>query len=253
MLEENYIRFLRQSLVLVLSLNLVSFISDWNVLFGQNKIIPNELNNIYLPKYFIGKFLYDLIKIETLLLGYIITLIFSLFYSRISLIILLLIFHNLIFKSNILINYGFDNFSNVSISFLLLFLISSKLGKDNKNILKLYLITVYFYNGLNKLHGDTWRNGEALWKAFNLNYSNIKNFNSVLFFLVESKLIHVFNWITIFIQLFYGLIIIRKFKCIILFSIILMHIVIGAVFNIPFFSAIMLILNLTAFYNFKNY
>jgi hypothetical protein len=56
----------------------------------------------------------------------------------------------------------------------------------------------------------------------------------------------------ILIQLFYFLTMLKRLRLLFLSAIIIIHIGIGATFNLFYFSSIMFILNISALYNFKN-
>src|SRR5699024_1197535 len=111
------------------------------------------------------------------------------------------------------------------------------------------LSIAYFSSGLLKILGFNWRNGEAIWKTVNLPYSNL-DFHFDFSFLGQHPLLCVIiGWIIILTELCYPLFIwYSKTRKLWLYLTISMHIGIILVLNLYFFSTIMIIWNLTAFY-----
>lgn len=113
--------------------------------------------------------------------------------------------------------------------------------------LQMHLSIVYFFNGIAKSFGDSWWTGEAIWRAtmlldtrsFNLGF--LSNYTS--FFRYSS-------WIVLSFELFFPVLIcFRKTRLITVFTIIGMHIFIGVFMHLYFFAAIMIVLNVSAFWS----
>lgn len=101
------------------------------------------------------------------------------------------------------------------------------------------------------LLGFNWRNGECIWKAITLPYSNL-DFNINVSWLSEYQLVPLIaGWSTIFLEMFYPLIFVKRLRTYWLICIILMHAGIALILNLYFFSTIMIIWNMFAFHRFN--
>lgn len=118
--------------------------------------------------------------------------------------------------------------------------------------MQFHLSFAYMVSGIEKLSGYNWRNGESIWKAIHLpNFDN--DFEINVDWLGEYPIVFLFiGWLTIIIELFYPLFIsIRKTRMFWLYFTIGLHLSIALFLNLYFFSAIMIIWNVTAFYTFN--
>lgn len=235
----DHLKFLRKGLSVLLLISFVFIFKDIDFVFGDSKFIPNEVNRVYLNLYYDYLFIFYFKYKYYIWILYPIFLFFWFFKSSLLVNFIILVFFNMIFKSNMLINYGYDSFINFGIFYVF---VCSCFNVSNQNILKFFLFLNYLFNGLNKLSGGEWRNGEALWKTFNLNYSIIHKNDFVLNWLYSNSFIIVFlSYYIIFTQLFFFLSYIKKTTKFVYINIIIMHICIGYLLNLPFFSAVMIL------------
>jgi hypothetical protein len=114
---------------------------------------------------------------------------------------------------------------------------------------QLHISIGYLFSGFDKILGFNWHNGESIWKAINLPYAN-RDFVFDFTFLAEHSWILVgIGWITITIELLYPVFIWwNRSRKLWLFFTIGMHVGIALTLNLYYFSAIMIIWNLTNFY-----
>lgn len=159
--------------------------------------------------------------------------------------------------------YGVDYFTSMSLVYLVLIPSGDQYSlmpkrKQNENLinrtpywrlLQIHLSMSYFFGGLGKVLGFNWRNGEAIWKTLNLPYVN-NDFNFDVSFLAAYPFVLVIiGWSVVVIELCYPLFIwFKKTRRCWLFLAIAMHIGIALVLNLYFFSALMIIWNISAFY-----
>jgi hypothetical protein len=253
--------FFRTLIGVVSILHIFSYISDIDFFYGKHSIFPLEVSDIlYSPSFSIN--IYKLSKFANLDL--IIYSVFSLYIFLLVVLIAgyktriisfcLLIVHSLITNSNPLIIYGVDFFTKMSFFYLMVFPtnnINERIAKFYINIFRAHLSIAYFFSGLGKIVGYNWWNGESVWKAIHLPYSNL-DFNIDFNFLSNYPVFFLLiGWIIIILELLYPLIFIKKIRKIWLYYILTMHIGIALILNLYFFSAIMIIWNLTAFYKFE--
>jgi Vitamin K-dependent gamma-carboxylase len=175
--------------------------------------------------------------------------------------ILSLFFQLLFCKSIHLYQYGVDNFTTIGLFYCCVFPVGSIYSLDNLlrkrpslaphhilylRLLKAHLGIVYFFSGFDKALGPTWPNGEAMWKALHAhNYYSIVNLD----FIPQSWFFVGASWATIVLELGYPVCMnlshVRKYW---LAGILLMHLGIALFLGLFFFSALMILLNLAAYY-----
>lgn len=104
---------------------------------------------------------------------------------------------------------------------------------------------VYFFSGLGKIIGHTWRNGEALWKTVHLPY-----FESVISFEAPYPWLWVIGgWGIALTELIYPVFIFNpKTRNVMLTLILALHVSIAVFLNLYLFSAIMIALNVATYY-----
>ena len=175
--------------------------------------------------------------------------------------ILALFFQLLFCKSIHLYQYGVDSFTTIGLFYCCVFPVGSMYSLDNllrkrpslvpHHTLFLYLFRAhlciaYFFSGFDKVLGPTWRNGEAVWKALHAhNYYSIVNLN----FIPQPWFFAAASWATILLEMGYSVCMnvarVRKYW---LAGILLMHLGIALFMGLFFFSALMILLNLSAYY-----
>ncbi|SHE85960.1 HTTM domain-containing protein [Pedobacter caeni] len=188
------------------------------------------------------------------------------FKTKISAFICLLI-HLMIFNGYNLLAFGFDGFLFTLLFYTLIFpvekvcSIDQLIRKEKQSInpqqlnfylrvLQVHLCIVYFTAGYSKLGGAEWMNGTAIWQAINQPqfYTGLTPFLKSLasYSWVSAGL----TWGTLFIELGFPLLIwIRwpKMQVVLLISVLLMHVFIGAVMGLQMFAWIMIVFDLSAF------
>lgn len=268
-----FIVFFRISIGLIVLIHFLSFWSDFDLLYTNHSIIPLELHTAYNT--------FDILTIEKILgflNGYftenqsillfkstyvvLCILIISGFFSRLSALFLLILQISFI-KYGSLFFYGADFFTSMSLFYIILFPSSSffslqqrlfpKLSRNLqsltlcKRLIQIHVCIAYFFSGLDKILGFNWWNGESIWKAIHL--PNLYKFVALGDYVQNPVFYIIFGWGTIIIELFYPLFInlnkTRKYWLILTIS---MHVGIIIFFNLFFFSAIMIVWNLTSYY-----
>ncbi|WP_396179340.1 hypothetical protein [Flavobacterium sp.] len=272
-LENNnpvFIPFFRIATGLILILLFLSFLKDFNLLYGLNSIIPSDIHTVYSSSEVVNY--NQIIELINILVGdeivavnifkfiFITLCVFVIigFYSRIFAIFLLLAFTSLI-KSSGLYSYGVDFFLMMSLLY-----ISILPSDDYYSILKnktksrytiqqktfqIHICIAYFVSGLEKLSGYNWRNGESIWKAIHLpSFGN--DFTINIDFLGKYPILFIcLSWFTILVELLYPFFVLnRKTRLFWLYATMSMHLGIAIFLNLYFFSVTLIVWNLTAFY-----
>lgn len=270
-----FLSFFRVATGLIILLQFMATMPDFEKLFSSNSIIPQDIMNVFTPDWLITipkvvSFFQSFgIPESTTLAGvkisFITLCVFVIvgFYSRISA-FLLLILQIALLKGSSFFAYGADFFTSMSLFYLILFPSDHSFSLRNllfgntpedinitpvKRLFQLHISIAYFFSGLDKILGFNWWNGESIWKAIHLPYSN-RDLNIDFTFLAEhSYLLILIGWSTIIIEMFYPFFIWnRKTRKMGLWLTISMHIGIALVLNLYYFSAIMIIWNITNFY-----
>ncbi|KMQ62887.1 hypothetical protein ACM39_17360 [Chryseobacterium sp. FH2] len=273
--DPNFLVFFRISIGAILLVHFLSVWSDFELLYGSNSIIPVEIHGAFydyniIPYSKIEAFLSEYSQNPGLIFKYIyITLtIFVIlgFFSRISALALLFLQISFV-KTASLFFYGADFFSSMSLFYIFIFPTSSYFSVQqrylpktifnlpiqslniSKRIIQLHLCIAYFFSGLDKILGFNWWNGESMWKSLNLpNFTHFIHLPSI--FNENFRYFYIAGgWLIIIIEILYPIFInISKTRKLWFTLTILMHIGIIISFNLFFFSAIMIIWNLTSYY-----
>ncbi|MCW3463536.1 HTTM domain-containing protein [Chitinophaga nivalis] len=180
-------------------------------------------------------------------------------FTRISAVAALLL-QLLLIKSIHLYEYGIDGYTTFALFYCCIFPVGAVYSWDNKRkrkmplpdhrpflfLLRAHLGIAYFFSGFDKVIGVTWRNGEALWKALHShNYYSLFSLD----FLADTPFFVVSGWATIIVEMGYGLFMnLRPTRRYWLYAIILLHVFIAFFMGLFFFSALLILLNLTAYY-----
>lgn len=171
-----------------------------------------------------------------------------------------LFFQLLLIKSIHLYEYGVDGFTTFALFYCCLFPVGYVYAADNKLfgekkeldhkpyllLLRAHLCIAYFFSGFDKVIGVTWRNGEALWKVMHShNYYSIFSLD----FLSGTPFFIISCWMTMLLEMCYVLFMnMRITRPYWLFGIVLLHLFIALFMGLFFFSALLIILNLSAYY-----
>ncbi|WP_316794130.1 HTTM domain-containing protein [Pedobacter frigoris] len=178
-----------------------------------------------------------------------------------------LFIHLLVFNGYSLLTFGFDGFLFTLLFYSLLFPVGRVWSLDNLihkpqkpidpaymnicfNVLQLHLCIVYFTAGVAKFGGQQWMDGTAIWSAINQPqfYSVFTDFFKEL--ISRPGVSAIFSWTTLFVEIMFPVLIWVKWgkvRIVILVSVILMHVFIGAVMGLQLFAWIMIVFDLSAF------
>jgi hypothetical protein len=269
----NALVFFRVCVGGVLLIHFFAMYTDIPLLYGSKSIIPAEVSGLYIDELVINNHkLRQWTGLNALQFSYafgICYVLFALslvvgFFSRITA-LAMLVLHTSLHSTNVFFMYGADYFIRMSLFYLVIFpaddrysmkalIWSKKKTKENYLIylrfLQLHLSLMYCFSGIDKILGYNWRNGEAIWKAVNLPHAN-SDFNLNVAWLAAYPVIPLLlGWATMLVEITYPLIFIKKFRTIFLCAVIGMHVSIAVMLNLYFFSCVMIIWNLAAFYSF---
>lgn len=255
--------FFRQSIGILLILHLLAVLPDFETLYSSTGYIPSDIMDVFIPNYLITlpkivNYLqsFGIEEFETLLgfrIIYVTLGIFLILGKRTQVIaFILLLMQIAMIKGSGFYAYGIDFFVSMSLVYLILIPTNNKEKTPYRRLFQIHLSILYFLSGLGKVVGFNWWNGESIWKAINLPFAN-QDFQFNFSFLVENPiLLIIIGWATIIIEIAYPIFIWNpKTRNLWLFLTIAMHIGIALVLNLYFFSAMMIIWNLTNFYNLK--
>ena len=270
-----FIVFFRVTVGLVTLMHFLSTIADFDRLFSSKSIIPQDIMNAFTPDWIITfprivHFFETLgisesstiVIVQSLFISCCVFIIIG-FFSRISAFVLLFLQISLIKGSSFFI-YGVDFFTSMSLFYIILFpsdiffslrnyITKRKVRAVNfmpvKRMFQLHISIAYFFSGFGKLMGFNWRNGEAIWKAINLPYANRDFYFDFSWLAAHSFILIIIGWVTFIIEMCYPLFIwIVPTRKIWLFFTIMMHLGIALTLNLYYFSAIMIVWNITNFY-----
>lgn len=272
----DFLIFFRITVGLFLLLHFLSIWGDFQQLYGKYGILPWELQS-----FFVDEHLVTVPKIVTffeqygfaesnILLAFKVTfIIFSVcliigLFTRFSAIVVLLMQLAYI-KGGWLYTYGVDVFSTMSLFYLVIFPSGRFFSVDNlifrkrkkeinlmpyRRLFQLHICIAYFFSGFTKMLGINWWNGEAVWKSIHMPYTNNYDLAIDYSWLAQYPLIvMMMGWCIVIAELFYPVFIwIPRTRKIWVIVIISMHLAIALLLGLFFFSAIMIIWNLTTFY-----
>lgn len=271
----DFLVFFRTAVGSVLLLHFLSVIRDFERLFGADCIVPQEIITVFHPDWLLTypKFVAWLagmgmgeadvaLGIKILFPALCLMLIAGLF-SRVAA-LLLLPLHIALIKGASFFIYGVDFFIAMSLFYLILLpgdrygsLRNTLFGQPQsppsfmpvKRAFQIHISIAYFFSGFDKLLGFNWHNGESVWKAINLPYANRDFFFDFSWLAEHPQLLVAAGWATILIEMLYPVFIwIPATRRLWLALTIGLHLGIALVLNLYFFSAIMVVWNLSNFY-----
>lgn len=268
----DWITFFRIAIGVLCLLHFISILPDFDYLFSNAAFIPLDITYAFssiisyyeilqfFTSYGIEEQIISLIY-KTIYLICSVFLIIGLF-PRINAFILLSL-QFMLFRNTSYYAYGVDFFTGMSLFYLILIPSDFKLSvnqffwRKNKDenitpylrLLQLHLSIGYFFSGFDKILGFNWRNGEAIFKAINLPYAN-RDFYFDFSFMANYPILSVMAaWFTILIEMCHPILMnLGSTRLVGLYLTISMHLGIALVLNLYFFSAIMIIWNMTAYY-----
>lgn len=173
------------------------------------------------------------------------------FYSRWAAVSLCILHHSL-FIAQPAFSYGFDFLAATAIFYCIWFPVDrprSAWATPCLRVLQLHLCMIYFFGGLEKLIGPSWRNGEALWKAMHLPDMMGALRPDVSFLALFPLAVTAVGWAVIILELGYAVLVwFSATRSLWVWSIIGMHAGIALMLGLYHFSALMILFNLVAFY-----
>ncbi len=273
--NSEFLSFFRVAAGVVILLHFISIFNDFDQFFSSKSIVPPDIMATFHQDW---QLTFPIIvkQIENIGISEATTIIVTKtayillcvciiigFFSRISAFILLFI-QILLMKGSTFFIYGADFFTSMSLFYLILFpsdsyfsirnFFKSDQKKDHnympvKRLFQIHISIAYFFSGFDKLMGFNWWNGESIWKAIHLPYAN-RDFNFDFSWMADHSFILILvGWSTIIIEMCYPLFVwIPKTRKLWITLTISMHIGIAVVLNLYYFSAIMIVWNLTNFY-----
>lgn len=176
--------------------------------------------------------------------------------------LLALIFHLVWVFSIEVMMYGVDFMTTICLFYMVVFPVGQHYSLDafhrgnwvghpshqgfNLTLFQVHFAIAYFFSGLAKALGVTWWNGEAVWKALQTN--NYTDFTDPGIWASFPGALQFAGIGTVFIEIAFPIgIALKKTRQVFLAVIILFHIAIGYLLGLYFFSAIMILINLTAY------
>lgn len=164
--------------------------------------------------------------------------------------VLLLILDVSIFNINEAFSYGADAI-RASLLFYLIFL-PQQPGFYlwlYIRVVQTHLCMIYFFSGLVKAMGDSWWNGEAIWKAANLPYFHFNTGWHLDLLANQPWLAVVIGWFIILLEQFYPIAMCgKRIRTLWLGAICVMHAVIAYFMGLWHFSMLMISWNVGAFW-----
>lgn len=273
--QTEFLVFFRVAAGLVILMHFCSTLLDFDALFSNNSIVPQDIMSAFTPGWIITlhsitQFFekiglsepYTLLIFKCLYITTCLCIILG-FYARISA-ALLLFLQIALTKGGGFFIYGVDFFTSMSLFYLILLPADKYYSLRNyfrkqppeqgnfmpvKRMFQLHLSIAYFFSGFGKLLGFNWHNGEAIWKAINLPYANRDFFFDFSWLAAHPFVLITMGWATILIEMLYPVFVwITPTRKIWLFATVMMHVGIALTLNLYYFSAIMIVWNLTNFY-----
>lgn len=151
-------------------------------------------------------------------------------------------------------SYGYDYVAASALFYCFIFPINrSSVGVSATStpylrILQLHLCIIYFFGGLGKLLGPSWRNGEAIWKALSQPY-HIEQHDWLQFASGFPFAFVLAGLLVVLLELLYPIAMwVPGIRTGWLWSMVAMHLGIALLMGLYLFSAWMILLNLVAFH-----
>lgn len=279
--DQNYLPIFRISIAFLVLFHFLSIQEDFFELYARDGIIPGDIADFFTHRYEptlykLNLFLENHFGIsETLSFNFFRVLFcVSLFCLGIGFLtrfnaLVSLILQLMLVKTSPFFAYGVDYFTSISLFYCFIFPVGSLWSVDNlwmqrqggenfatafKRLFQLHVSIAYFFSGFDKILGYNWWNGESIWKAINLPYFNMDFELQFQWMSSYPWLLIMLGWGTILIEMMYPLFIwIKKTRDTWLFLTISLHLGIAVVFNLYFFSLIMIVWNLTCFFDFRTF
>ncbi len=264
---------LRCGIALISFLHFMALQADFDSIFSYHAFIPPDIaagtRDFLIPSiYSLYKNLQGIIPISyeallwfiRILYPAVLLMLFTGLFTRpaaiLSLACQLLITNSMEFYS-----YGVDLFTAIALFYCCVFPVGNLVSLDSLwfkkqpvsaertgRCLKLFqthVCLIYFFSGFEKLLGYNWRNGEAIWRMIHgYNATESINFD----FLYNTPVPMIAGWLTIILEMFYPLINIPVLRKWWLGGAVIFHASIAFFMGLYFFSSVMIILNVSAYY-----
>ena len=164
----------------------------------------------------------------------------------------LCVLHHRLFIGQPAFSYGFDFVAASAIFYCIWFPVSqprSTWATPCLRVLQVHLCLIYFFGGLEKLMGPSWRNGEALWKALH-RPDMVGAFRTHAAFLDQFPVVFtLLGWAVIVLELGYvAMVWFGRTRRAWVWGMIGMHVGIALMMGLYHFSALMIVFNVAAFY-----
>ncbi len=271
-----WLAFFRCSVSLICLLHFIAIQPDFDTIFSQNAIVPPDLLHAYntfrfqvFPSvYDIDHFVAHILPVSygqvllTVRILYPLSLTALLigFVPRLSALLSLLL-QLVVISSMDVYNYGVDVFTTMALFYCIICPVGNMYSIQNYlskkpillrghakylQVIRGHICMAYFFSGFEKLLGPNWRNGESIWKMVH-GYNHYDFFN--LDFLYTTPFFLVTGWATIMLEMLYPVFInISKTRTAWLWATVSFHVLIALFMGLYFFSAVMIVFNLTCYY-----
>ncbi|HWK98752.1 MAG TPA: hypothetical protein VNQ55_02345 [Parapedobacter sp.] len=169
--------------------------------------------------------------------------------TRLTATLLLLLHYHLFTSVYAPFSYGVDYLASSCLLYCILFPANGYQATFFLRILQAHVCIIYFFAGLGKALGPTWHNGEALWKAVTQPGFESLFKPDLLFLGAYPSLWVAGGWAVLILELTYPVFIwlppTRRYW---LWAMVGLHLGIALLMGLYSFSALMIVLNLSAFY-----
>lgn len=222
--------------------------SDINSLLIDSKYINNTW---FFNLFHNSKVIYAYYFLVFIYIAYLLFVILN--YNQLTFSIISWVIHLSFINSSQIFSYGADFFITLMLFFNVLFSFTLILKNQNNQkiiqsaifrLLQIHLSIAYFFTGFGKALGNDWFNGEAMYIVLN-------NAMPAMFHNITNMLFYkILGWTVILLECLYPvLIIFKSTRKATLILIILMHLSIIVFLKLYTFGAVMILLNIIAFYN----
>lgn len=265
--QNNYfwLIFFRISVSLFIIIHFLSVLSDFDNLYSvDNGVISYSVAEVFIPDFIINLpeiiIFFESLGVAASVVVLLFKILFLIFaftlligYKQNFSAFILLFLQIFLSKSNMYYAYGVDFFTSLSLFYLAIIPrdLSSFGLSAFKRLFQIHISIAYFFAGFDKLIGVNWWNGESIWKAINLPFTT-SNYD-VTFLGKYPDFLMMLGIVTALLELTYpALVWYAKTRHYCIYLTILMHIGIAFILNLYFFSALMIIWNLTLKFSFNN-
>jgi hypothetical protein len=265
--------FFRCSISVLTLVNFLAIQFDFSSIFSTNAFIPPDITDvlknslipsIYSIHHFLKPFFnfsYDSVLL-TIRVIYPLVLLFLMagLFTRVSALFSLML-QLVILNSMDFYNYGLDEFTTIALFYCFIFPVGYDFSLDKYLfkkkvstagyhkylcVFRVHVCIAYFFSGFEKLLGYNWRNGESIWKMIH-GYNTLSFINLDL--LYKTPLFLIAGWMTIILEMFYPLFMnMKRTRKLWLIAVVSFHVLIAFFMGLYFFSCMMIILILTAYY-----